>query len=92
MEDQFDAKALKKLADACRKSGIKQFKGYGVEFTLSDDLPQPKRRQKQSKGFNVLTGVDDSSILNEGGPSEEELLMWSAVTAQESSSEDGKAN
>lgn len=59
---------LKKLATACRKSGIKHFKCGDVEFTLGEEVVKqsqksPKAESKQSifndnietEGWNELT-------------------------------------
>lgn len=48
MIDNFDPKALKRLADTCRKAGIDSFKGYGIEFTLAPQTNKPKRTRKKS--------------------------------------------
>lgn len=77
MVDLPDFKQLKKLADACRKAGIKTFKGHGLEFTLTEDLPPPsdyKRKKAETK-----------PVVNHAGPdrpetdqlTEDELLYWS---------------
>lgn len=66
--EQIDLKALAKLAAACRKAGIKTYKGHGIEFTLSDDEPvkatRPSRRrtapvQSSSKDSTTSTGAAD---------------------------------
>lgn len=63
-----DIKQLKKLADACRKAGIKSFKSPQFEFTLSDELPEPKKQQ-------MLPLTEEKGGFPE--PSEEELMFWS---------------
>lgn len=65
-----DPKALKKLADACRKAGIKSFKGYGLEFTLDDR--QPEHRSSKAKHNHGEQGDIESTSL-----SPEELMFWS---------------
>lgn len=65
------AKELKKLADACRKAGIRQFKGGGIEFTLTDDIPVSP--YKQAKRAQEPQGEIETDEL-----SPEALLMWSA--------------
>lgn len=73
------AKELKKLADSCRKAGIKAFKGYGIEFTLSDDAPTPTRRRKP--GVDIIKrAVDDPNDVSafiSDELTEEALLFWS---------------
>lgn len=67
------AKELKKLADACRKAGIKHYKQGDLEFTLTDDAPVSNYKKKQDKPF-----VDTSSHqIETDSLSEEELLFWS---------------
>lgn len=67
-----DTKELKKLADACRKAGIKHFKNAEVEFTLSDDLPQSNYKKKQVNA--PATGPDQ---ITGDSLTEQELLFWS---------------
>lgn len=74
-----DAKALKKLADTCRKVGIKTFKGDGFEFTLSDEVPVSsyKRKKEAAKPESDAKDFESDSI------SDEALLFWSAVSTDE---------
>lgn len=74
-----DVKALKKLADACRKSGIKTFKGYGLEFTLADELP------KTAKAKNTASLVQEDKIDTEALP-DEDLLFWSTGATDQGTS------
>lgn len=67
-----NAKDLKKLADMCRKAGIKSFKGNGIEFTLSEDAPVST--YKKAKAAQNSPDKDFES----DGLTEEELLFWSA--------------
>lgn len=69
-----DLKTLKKLADVCRKAGIKSYKDSSFEFTLTDDKPVSSYR-KRPKSNSLITTDDEfkSDTL-----SNEELLMWSA--------------
>jgi len=71
--DSFDAKALKRLADTCRKAGISNFKGYGVEFTLSDYIAPPKN--------SAISSQMDSPFEAEGALSDEDLMLWSTNDA-----------
>lgn len=77
--EAFDARELVRLAMACRKAGIKNFKGFGVEFTLTEDAPESA--YKRAKAANVAKPIphtsDDSEVKNEDELTEQELLMWS---------------
>lgn len=75
-----DFKQLKRLADACRKAGIKSFKGHGIEFTLDDRYEPPKPRGKSAQKQNH--GVTDQIETNSLTP--EELMFWSTGIADES--------
>lgn len=71
-----DPKALKKLAAACRKAGIKTYKCGDLEFTLTDEAPvsdykATKRKQAPTKVSDVDVAFDTDSLT------EEQLLMWS---------------
>lgn len=71
------AKDLKKLADSCRKAGIKHFKSGDLEFTLSDELP-PVSNYKKSKAkveHPTDTGVDPNFTYDD--LTQEQLLYWS---------------
>ncbi len=79
-----NAKDLKKLADACRKAGIKHFKSGNVEFTLSDEVPVSNYKKKASsymptKELDVIDKNYQSDELTE-----EQLLFWSTGTAAQS--------
>lgn len=69
-----DPKALKKLAAACRKAGIKSFKGHGVEFTLTDEDPAPKvhKNSRPEPSYESVAAEFQADTLTE-----EQLLMWS---------------
>lgn len=83
----FDPKALKKLADACRKAGITHFKNAEFEFTLSPDGPVSNYKKRKAK-------VQESSIIDENFQSDqltdEQLLMWSALDPSEMTSQDNQ--
>ena len=80
-----DAKALKKLADACRKAGIKSFKSAEFEITLSDEAPVSNyKRQKAAKSDVAMGAVMDE--FKSEAVSEDQLLFWSAADLQ---NEDG---
>lgn len=71
-----NAKELAKLAAACRKAGITQFKGAGIEFTLSDTPPVKAASKK------VIQEAEASKIENDDLPYEA-LLNWSVVIPEE---------
>lgn len=78
-----DYKILKKLADSCRKAGIKSFKGFGMEFTLSDDLPVSTYKQsKMTKVESSSTVLGDDGIETDS-LSEDALMMWSGNLAND---------
>lgn len=66
-----DPKALKKLASACRKAGVKSFKCADFEFQLSDEAMEIERPKK-----SATTTVE--SLIDEDTLTDEELLLWSA--------------
>ena len=78
-----DYKAIKKLADVCRKSGIKHYKDANFEFTLADDLPETKKEARKNWD---LSGKADESINNDA-LSEAELLFWSTGNMSETTDE-----
>ena len=71
------AKELKKLADACRKAGIKVFECPDYKITLSDyyvaSRSAYKSRKAQAKG-----SIQSDEVPSENGISGEELLYYSA--------------
>jgi hypothetical protein len=97
--DLTNPKALKKLAETCRKAGITSFKGFGVEFTLGD-IPPTKvvnRRTKQTEPLSTFESavkryqseqpamirIDEEKQADT--PSEEDMLFWSVGPEQEAS-------
>ena len=77
-----DPKALKKLAAACRKAGIKTYKCGDLEFTLTDEAPvseykATKRKQSPTKISDVDTAFDTDTLT------EDQLLMWSTGDAND---------
>jgi hypothetical protein len=73
-------KELKKLADTCRKAGIKHFKCEGMEFTLADDLPSDS--PKAAKHNHGVTDRIETDSL-----SPDELLFWSTGVASHGAEE-----
>lgn len=77
-----DPKAIKKLADTCRKAGITHFKSPDFEFTLGEQ-PQPKGGQKVRKGQPKGGQIADSDFKSDS-LTEQELLFWSTgITSSE---------
>lgn len=69
--EALDPKKLAALVKACRKAGIIEFKGYGVEFTIGAE-PQPKVSKRQSK-----QAVQTSDKIETDSLTDEELLFYS---------------
>lgn len=69
-------KELKKLADTCRKAGIKSFKNADFEFTLSDQGPISNYK-KRTKAISEPKSQDNSIVTD--SLTEEQLLMWSVA-------------
>jgi len=77
-----DAKALKKIASACRKAGIKSYKCAEFEFVLTDDAPMSQYKQSghkvsQSDGSTKVDDIASESLT------ETELLFWSSTGQDE---------
>jgi hypothetical protein len=72
-----DLKALKKLADACRKAGIKHYKDTNMEFTLTDDAPVSTYKKKKSVG-----DLDQEYTIPTDSLTEEQLLFYSVADIQ----------
>lgn len=70
-------KELKRLANACRRAGIKSLRCEGFEFTLSDYLPEKRTKSAQK----APTGGELKSVIDQDFETEEltqdQLLMWS---------------
>lgn len=66
-------KQLKKLADACRKAGIKSYKDADCEFTLTEDAPTKKVKQSHNLSSIAKSDAAFSSDTLEG----DSLLFWS---------------
>lgn len=68
-------KQLLSLAKACRKAGIVQFKGEGIEFTLTDSVPvKTKKSNKDTKLSTTLPSEGEWDNL-----SELDKLLWSSA-------------
>lgn len=72
-----DYKALRKLAEACRKAGIKHFKNAEMEFTLSDEGPISNYKKRSAKSTEEEKSENDSFASDT--LTEQQLLMWSAI-------------
>jgi len=75
-----DPKELKKLADACRKAGIKHYKSGDIEFTLTDEPPVSSYKRRKSAASTQSDSVDSDKIDTDGWDtlSEEQKLFYSA--------------
>lgn len=80
-----DYKALKKLADTCRKLGIKHFKSADFEFTLSDEAPESnyKKRIKQQELSQQQSVIEEA--FKSDSLTDEQLLFWSAANLESTS-------
>ena len=78
--EELDTKLIKKLADACRKAGIRQFKGYGIEFTLSDDAPPQSAYKRKTAPKQETQQPADPLSPTDGwdSMSDEEKLFFSS--------------
>lgn len=65
-------KELKKLADTCRKVGIKTFKCAQFEFTLTEDIPlTPYQKAKEIKQLHTQGKIESDELT------EDQLIEWS---------------
>lgn len=78
-----NAKELAKLANACRKAGIKSFKGAGIEFTLTDEAPV-----KNTKKTAAAVAQDTQGSIESDEPGYEQLLHWSIAPMDEEKATD----
>lgn len=79
------AKDLKKLAEICRKAGIKSFKNAELEFTLSEEAPisnYKKRLKNNSPAIDTSSNSDTSVEVED--LTEDQLLFWSSGIEQQS--------
>lgn len=72
-----DPKELKKLADACRKAGIKHFKNADIEFTLTEEAPVSTYKRKKEVMLIPQGSLLQETIKNADTLTEDELLFWS---------------
>jgi len=77
---QPDYKALKKLADACRKAGIRSYKDANCEFTLTDDAPISNYKRKTIQKTPTEAVIDDTFKSDQ--LTEEQLLFYSVVSTE----------
>lgn len=80
-------KELEKLIKLCRKQGLSSLRAGTIEFTLKDiEMPAPRKRNKAgTKGVLPQEAFAEQHTIQDDGPSEEDLLFWSAGSGQESS-------
>lgn len=71
-----DAKELKKLANACRKAGIKTFKGAGFEFTLADEAPATAK-PRGLPAVKAAVAAPQTEEIPSDAPTGDDLLFWS---------------
>jgi hypothetical protein len=85
-------KELKRLADMCRKAGIKSFKSPQFEFTLTDDAPVSnyKRKQQTARSNQLETPSAANSPFESDSLGEDELLFWSTGGGQNAFETDEK--
>lgn len=74
-----DLKYLAKLAETCRKAGIKSFKGEGIEFTLDDSAPTPRTRRKKGEPLAAKPSESVQGPIESDAPTADELQFWSAA-------------
>lgn len=72
-----DFKKLKKIADTCRKAGIKHFKCPEFEFTLADDTSVHSYVDNKSKS-DLNASNSHSTTIETDTLTEEQLMMWSS--------------
>lgn len=77
-----DLKSLKKLAELCRKVGIKTFKNADMEFTLSDDVAPVSRASRKDNAKAPVVESNEDVVTN--SLTEEEMLFWSSAPHSES--------
>jgi hypothetical protein len=68
-----DLKALKKLAAACRKAGIKKYTSPEFSFELTDDMPETPIK----KVLSAAPLSENPQVRDEISLTDEQLLMWS---------------
>jgi hypothetical protein len=78
---RFDAKALKKIADACRKAGITHYKCAEFELTISPDAPPSNYKRRQAAKDPSPATADE--VIKTDTLTEEQLLLWSSVDPNE---------
>lgn len=73
-----DTKALKKLADMCRKAGIKHYKCADFEFELSDSVPELKTSKRKPSLTDSIDNPFQSDSLTE-----QQMLFYSVASPAE---------
>lgn len=72
-----DYKALKKLADTCRKLGIKHFKNAEFEFTLSEEAPVSNYKKRQAEQLPNDISTEDTASVDT--LTDDQMLFWSSA-------------
>lgn len=80
MGNEIDIKRLKRLADACRKAGIRHFKAEGIEFTLSDYVPEKATRKRKGASPQATDSNPFANDFTADALTEEQLLAWNEST------------
>ena len=75
-----DAKQLKKLAQACRKAGVKTLKYGDLEITIGDEPTKATKTRKES--LNAPQASTSDSIESDD-LSPDELMFWSVNSLPE---------
>lgn len=73
-----DLKALKKLADTCRKAGIKHYKCNDFEFTLSDEGPISNYKKRSAQKTSAEP-TQPEGLISADNLTEEQLLFYSVA-------------
>lgn len=82
-----DYKALKKLADACRKAGIKHYKCPEFEFTLSDEGPVSNYKKRALKKAPEASEEASTEVSSMDQLTEEQLLFYSVAETENETSQ-----
>ena len=83
-------KELKKLADMCRKAGIKHYKQGDIEFTLTEDAPVKSKKTVSQSNQSASNVQNENGTFESDSPSEEDLLFWSVGIGQPTESKENQ--
>jgi len=76
-------KDLKKLADTCRKAGIKSFKYGNLEFTLADEIPESNYKKSKQTKSQLQNNTPQLKDIPTDTLTEEQLLYYSVGMSPE---------